>query len=226
MVEVEAATNERHSFRRLFWCALLLLCWFPLLLLYTLNFLVQSISLNFCSTDMGRRTSWNPHDIDVVRGRMAEGKTTTGMATLRSDWSQSTIKKLVALLNAAGGDTGAVNSRKRSFTAASPSSVKSTSRWVGHPLSLVKEGGFFYTEMTGSDKTDRTQRASMFDKTRAHLDTVSEGPNQARSHRKEGFNNSSEQDPCVFPQKKSGVSPIRETKHFHLLGPCQPESLA
>ena len=59
---------------------------------------------------MGRRTSWNPHDIDIVHGWMAEGKTTTGMAKLRPDWSKSSIKKLVARLKAAGCDTGAVYS--------------------------------------------------------------------------------------------------------------------
>ena len=68
---------------------------------------------------MGLGTSWNPHDIDIVRGWMAEGKTTTGMAKLRPEWSKSSIKKLVARLKAAGGDTGAVYSRKRSITAAS-----------------------------------------------------------------------------------------------------------
>ena len=72
---------------------------------------------------MGRGTSWNPHDIDVVRGWMAEGKTTTGMAKLQPDWSQSSIKKLVARLTAAGGDTGTVYSRKRSCSAASCAQV-------------------------------------------------------------------------------------------------------
>ena len=41
------------------------------------------------------------------------------MAKLRPDWSRSSIKKLVARLRAAGADTGAVYSRKRSFTAVS-----------------------------------------------------------------------------------------------------------
>ena len=40
------------------------------------------------------------------------------MAKLRPDWSKSSFKNLVARLKAAGGDTGAVYSRKRSITAA------------------------------------------------------------------------------------------------------------
>ena len=50
-------------------------------------------------------------------------KTTTGMAKLRADWSKSSIKKLVARLLAAGGETGAVYSRKRYFTAVSGAQV-------------------------------------------------------------------------------------------------------
>ena len=39
------------------------------------------------------------------------------MATLRPDWSRSSIKKLVARLRAPGGGVGVVYTRKRSFTA-------------------------------------------------------------------------------------------------------------
>ena len=45
------------------------------------------------------------------------------MATLRPDWSKSSIKKLVARLRAAGGDGGAVYSRKRSVRAVSSDQV-------------------------------------------------------------------------------------------------------
>ena len=72
---------------------------------------------------MGRGTAWKAHDVDVVRGWLAAGKTTTAMATLRSDWSKSSIKKLVARLKAAGDDVGAVYSRKRSFRAVSSDQV-------------------------------------------------------------------------------------------------------
>ena len=54
--------------------------------------------------------------MNIVHGWMAEGKTATGMAKLRPDCSKSIIKKLVARLKAAGGDTG-------SFTAASSGQV-------------------------------------------------------------------------------------------------------
>ena len=55
---------------------------------------------------MGRGTAWKAHDIDVVGGWMAAGKTTTAMAKLRPDWSNSSIKKLVTRLKAraAAGD--------------------------------------------------------------------------------------------------------------------------
>ena len=69
---------------------------------------------------MGRGTAWKAHDVDMVRGWMAAGKTTTAMATLRPDWSRSSIKKLVARLKAraaAGDAPGPVFTRKRSFTA-------------------------------------------------------------------------------------------------------------
>ena len=61
---------------------------------------------------MGRGTAWKAHDVDVVRGWMAAGKTTTAMATLRPDWSRSSIKKLVARLRAPGGGVGVVYTRK------------------------------------------------------------------------------------------------------------------
>ena len=51
---------------------------------------------------------------------------------------------------------------------------------------------------------------------------ASEGPIFAKSHRKEGFNNSPEKDACIFPGK-SDDSQMRETRKFHLLGPCQQE---
>ena len=84
MKAVEAATNEYHSCRRLFWCVVLLLCWLSLLLLSLnvaavaaanffvasdsrwshciLNFLDQSISFNFCS-------NWNGTDDFVESAR-------------------------------------------------------------------------------------------------------------------------------------------------------------
>ena len=52
----------------------------------------------FASISMGRGTAWKAHDVDVVRGWLAAGKTTTAMATLRPDWPKSSIKKLVARL--------------------------------------------------------------------------------------------------------------------------------
>ena len=61
---------------------------------------------------MGRGTAWKAHDVDVVRGWLAAGKTTTAIATLRPDWSK-------ARLGAPGGETGFVFGRKRSFTAVS-----------------------------------------------------------------------------------------------------------
>ena len=57
---------------------------------------------------MGRGTAWKAHDVDMVRGWMAAGKTTTAMAKLRPDWPWSSIKKLVARLRAPGGETAHV----------------------------------------------------------------------------------------------------------------------
>ena len=51
----------------------------------TLKFLTDPST--FASISMGRGTAWKAHDVDVVRGWMAAGKTTTAMATLRPDWS-------------------------------------------------------------------------------------------------------------------------------------------
>ena len=56
----------------------------------------------FSSISMGRGTAWKAHDVDVVRGWMAAGKTTTAMAELRPDWSRSSIKKLVARFERTG----------------------------------------------------------------------------------------------------------------------------
>ena len=61
----------------------------------------------------------------------------------------------------------------QNYKVTASSSVQSTSHWVVAPLYHVLEGGFFHTEMTGSDKTDRTQSAGMLDKTRAHLTSTS-----------------------------------------------------
>ena len=76
----------------------------------------------FASISMGRGNAWKAHDIDVVLGWMAAGKTTTAMAKLRPGWPWSSIKKLVARLRAraaAGDAPGPVFARKRSFTAVS-----------------------------------------------------------------------------------------------------------
>ena len=62
----------------------------------------------FAATEMGRVTSWNPYDIDLVRGWMAEGKTTTGMGKLRPDSSKSGVKKLVARFKSSGDHWGCV----------------------------------------------------------------------------------------------------------------------
>ena len=51
---------------------------------------------------------------------------------------------------------------------AASSSVQSTSHWVAVPHYFVREGGTFYTEMTGSFKTDQTQRACMLDYVARH----------------------------------------------------------
>ena len=73
---------------------------------HTLKFLTDPST--FASISMGRGSAWNAHDIDVVRGWLAAGKTTTAMAKLRTDWSRSSIKKLVARLRAPGGETAHV----------------------------------------------------------------------------------------------------------------------
>ena len=93
----------------------------------------------------------------------------------RPDWSKSSIKKLVARLKAAGGDTGAVYSRKRSFTEASSAqvdelrdelptlprvSVAVVAKNLGPPL--PQRGGCCTTEWKKkADKATRAQRISV-----------------------------------------------------------------
>ena len=113
--------------------------------------------------------------------------------------------------------------KRQNYKVTASSSVQSTSHWVVAPLYLVMEGGFFHTEMTGSDKTDRTQSAGMLDKTRAHLTSTSPQRSQLGEKLQKGkFQQFFCSDHYIFLGKvlihKCGKPGI-----FHLLGPCQPE---